>query len=203
MIKTNVTRKFKFWCQTDAPSGIDSEISIIPIDVVDPTRTRYHKLSLLEYEQLSGDCVSFDLDMIIINNIDHYLQPVDKFTLLYASFKSVDDVARKNRTRTEFKDCMINSSIFSWVAHSDNVKEILARHYTAKSDPHRGSLDRFLYWDCPDLIRTFAYRDYCLYKKDGFLEDKTFILFNQYPKQRDVLSDPKVSRHWSVSPPSL
>jgi hypothetical protein len=187
MIKKHSKLDFKFWCQTENPDGINSEISIIPIASVDPKSTRYHKISLIENQTLKGKCVSFDLDIIINKNIDHYLtHESSKLILLYANYKTLEEVKHNNAHRKIFKDSMINSSIFSWIAGSENVKEILRSHYNLKIDTHLGSFDRFLFWRCSKYISVFKFDDYCSYFKHGYHPDKTFCAFNSHRNKQDL-----------------
>lgn len=178
-LKEHTNIDFKFWCQTEDASGIDSNIRIIPLKHVDPQKERYHKISLLRSELLIGKCVSFDLDIIINRNIDHYLTvESERLLLLYSSFKDPKMIGRSNAGKTQFKDCVINSSIFSWTAHSDNTKRILEKHSETPYELYRHSFDRFLFWECVKEIATFKFDDFCSYKYQGFQKEKTFCIFN-------------------------
>ena len=191
MVKSNTTLDFNFWCQTEDATGIDSHINIIPITKVEPDKKRFHKISLLESKLLSGKCISFDLDIIINKNIDHYLNHQSKkLTLLFANFKDINEVIEKNKTRKIYKDMMLNSSIFSWNAGSKIVDEILNKHYTNKVDKHLGSFDRFLFWECPKLINVYKFNDYTAYYKDGLQKDKTFCIFNRVEKST-------ITKYWN------
>ena len=187
MIKQHTSIQFDFWCQTEKSEGINSDIKIIPISKLNPKSTRYHKISLLESNLLSGRCISFDLDIIINKNIDHYLEhQSDKLVLLYANYKTIEEVKCNNKDRKIYKDMMVNSSIFSWIAGSDNTHEILKLHYNLQADPYLGSFDRFLFWRCYQHISVFKFNDYCSYFKHGYQSDKTFCIFNSHRNKRDL-----------------
>lgn len=180
MLRKQTTVPFKFWVQTEDPSGLEPDIGILPIEVVDPVGRRWHKLDLFETPLLDGKCFHFDLDMVINKNIDHYLNyEPNKFTCLWASYKNEHDVKRKNAVRKTGKDTMTNSSIFCWNVGCESTKNILKIHYAKPFDDHAGSFDRFIYNDCIDQTDIFPFRDYTLFKKDGFSREPTFCLFNQ------------------------
>ncbi len=196
-LQKNVSVKFQFWCRTDDAKNITRNVNIITIDNLEPIKNRYEKISLLKHQTFEGTCVSFDLDMIITSDITHYVSHIsDKLTLLYSHFKNKQEVIDKNKRRKVFKDCMVNSSVFSWEANSNNAKEIVSRHESKTIDSHLGSFDRFLYWDCSDLISVFPFDDYCVYRQTGLDENKSFCLFNQRPKIHEV-DDPIVSKYWN------
>jgi hypothetical protein len=78
---------------------------------------------------------------------------------------------------------MINSSIFSWYSGSDIIKQIINNHNSKSLDKYKGSFDRFLGNDCVDCIEIFPFKDYTLYKKDGFSNEQNICLFNQSREQ--------------------
>jgi hypothetical protein len=180
MLRKRTTVPFKFWVQTEDPSGLDAEIGILPIEVVDPVGRRWHKLDLFETPLLEGKCFHFDLDMVINKNIDHYLNyEPKKLAVLYASYKDVEKIRRHNQRNPNDLDTMVNSSIFCWNVGCESTKEILRIHYAKKVDNHKGSFDRFIGNDCVQSLELFPYRDYTLFKNDGFSREPTFCLFNQ------------------------
>jgi hypothetical protein len=85
MLKRRTCLKFKFFCITDR-KGFDEGINLLPIDV--PTyRGNLPKLSVFNpHYDLKGRVVVFDLDTIIVRNIDEYLIRKEPF-ICRRSFK--------------------------------------------------------------------------------------------------------------------
>ena len=179
MLLSKTTVQFQFWVQTENASGLNDKFKILPIVHVDPVKRRFHKLDLFETDVLAGKSFHFDLDMIINKNIDHYLlyEP-KKLTVLYAHYKDKESVRKTNLVRKTNKDGLVNSSIFCWNPGCDSTKKILDIHYS-EEDQFNGSFDNFIFWKCPKHIDLFPYRDYHLYRKNGYNKEQTICLFNQ------------------------
>lgn len=78
-VKRNTTLDCRFICYTDDPSGLDDYIEVRPLE---PTLTGWwHKLFMFA-EPLEGQTFFFDLDTVIISNLDEYLSYIGKFAVL-------------------------------------------------------------------------------------------------------------------------
>lgn len=68
--KKHVTQPFRFICLTDDPSGHDNEIDNFILEQKDVLKGWWNKLYLFERHLFQGRILYFDLDTIILKNID-------------------------------------------------------------------------------------------------------------------------------------
>jgi hypothetical protein len=69
MVKRNTTRKFNFYCLTDAPEIYSDEV--VPIKLVSGYSGWWNKMQLFRTDILpKGHYLYFDLDVVIVDNID-------------------------------------------------------------------------------------------------------------------------------------
>lgn len=81
-IKRNTKVPFEFYCFTEDATGLDSNVNVLPIGV-DGLEGWWNKLYLYHPDNgLSGDILFFDLDTIIIDNIDEFLLHRSKFSII-------------------------------------------------------------------------------------------------------------------------
>lgn len=178
-LKKHSTIDFKFFCQTEDPSNIFPEIEILPLKVSHSDNKRYHKITLLENTTLVGSCISFDIDIIINNNIDHYLtHNSDRLTLLFSYYRDLQKMAEINAQRQVYKNAPVNSSVFTWVAGSKSVETIVKKHYQTDHQTYKDSFDRFLFWECSPEISLFKFNDYTSYHINGYDPKNIFCIFN-------------------------
>lgn len=102
MVKRNTTLPFRFICLTDNDKGISDEIEIRPLPR-DDLDYYWNKLQLFgDLRGITGTGIYFDLDIIIINNIDDiFLQKGD--------FVSIDEQAMGIPDARTY-----NTSIIKW-----------------------------------------------------------------------------------------
>lgn len=113
MCKKNITQPFKFFCYTEDPSNVDSNITIIPFVDHGLEITVHNKLFLFsEYVDsylTDGDRLYLDLDMVIKDNIDHVVNNnVGELTLIRSSWR------KEHRRGFPIWNHMFNSSCMTW-----------------------------------------------------------------------------------------
>lgn len=75
MISRYSTGNIKFWCLTDHSIGLNDQISIIPLTVVDGIEGWWYKLFLFDpLFELKGTFLFLDLDVVIVNSIDKFFE---------------------------------------------------------------------------------------------------------------------------------
>lgn len=132
--------KSVFWCYTDNPTDINSNIKIVsPIKTL---KKWWAKLALFSDKMpFEGTCLFFDLDLVIKQSIDSYLTDFSVLTVLNAYWKK-DTVMYPHGY-----DVTINSSIIQWTAKQQNHiwttfmsnKDYFMRKYKG--------IDRFLHYE--------------------------------------------------------
>lgn len=76
MVKRHVTKDFRFWCLTEDPKNIRSEIGIIPLDQGYPLDSWWNKIYLFSKDlplARNEQIFYVDLDTLIVDNIDDLL----------------------------------------------------------------------------------------------------------------------------------
>ncbi len=94
MVKRNLTLPYEFYCITENAEGINPEINILPL--YDEGELRVHKqrgwwYKLMFFKEkpwnLTGRMLFLDLDIIIVDNIDCFLEPASNFTIIKEWFR--------------------------------------------------------------------------------------------------------------------
>lgn len=121
MAKLNLTLPFNFYCHTEDPTDIYSEVNIIPLDESLPLEKWWWKLTLFKENNLSGINLYLDLDVVIQNNIDHLFDKAvkNKITLIFNDEDWTENILYNvdPKTAPEY-----NSSIMLW--HNNENTEI-------------------------------------------------------------------------------
>ena len=201
MIRKNYEDEFNFYCYTEYANGLDKEIKVIPID--DDLETWWNKIKFFKWEEL-GQCLSFDLDLIIHNDISPFIK--EKFHMIKCFWKD-DKKIGKNYfidpyQSNDMREINNNSSIMSWKNRIDiwekfikNKEKILDTYLTD---------DRWMHWQ---NIEYDTYQKGLCYSymqgSDFYLDnepkkyrpDYHVCIFHQDPKQ-DKLSDPWIKEYW-------
>lgn len=165
LYKSLVREDFDYYCYTDDPSGIDSNINIIPIPSKPALKVWWNKLYMFNKDfPLKGKTIFFDLDVyirsdpwIILDSIDWY-----GLTLVDCSYKTHVINDRKHHF-----DVKINSSVAAWNADAGYIHSIWDKFYTDQKDYYLrkyAGIDRFIvhegfhYKVFPsDLIQSYKY----------------------------------------------
>lgn len=64
---------FNFYCYTEDPSGLDKNISVIPLKERNDVLKQWYKIDFHYMPWIEGKCLILDIDYIIINNVDDIL----------------------------------------------------------------------------------------------------------------------------------
>jgi hypothetical protein len=109
MIDRHLTIPHRNICFTNTPNGIDKRINIIPLH----SEWMYKNLKkAIQFDQsnpIDGRILSFDLDNVIISNIDHYAREKSKFIICEAVSQK-----RKGKSGGNFMAFNSNSMNYIW-----------------------------------------------------------------------------------------
>jgi len=211
MVKRNLNYDFRFYCYTDDSKNIREEVNIIEIPNDNELEVWWNKLALFQKGMFEGTCLFFDLDVVIQNNIDHFIDYLDPSCL--TKVKSYWKNDSKTKYGVDFNDLKSsydmtnNSSVMLWEADSLcniwNHFIMNSQYYMLK---YRG-IDRFIYHEGFEIknfpigqiySRLFGFdienggprmteHGYNLYKDDSY----PICIFNSY----DSTPDPRNGTH--------
>jgi hypothetical protein len=123
MCLDNISLPFRFFCYTDDPTGLDSNIKTIPFIDHGIKQIVFNKLFLLSDKFASwignDPTFFFDLDIVIKSNIDDFInrsKATPSFKVINAVWKSLT----KKDTAPPYLDHTINSSCMFWVPGTTN-----------------------------------------------------------------------------------
>lgn len=160
-ISKHLTINHKFYCLTD---NVEKDYDI---PVTHPElRGVFHKLTLFQF---TGNCLYFDLDIEINDNIDFLASEFDKFTVI----DSTPWKKEKLRTLLINNDTLVNSSIMRW---SDNTK--ILEKFLKKRDLYLrlySGIDRFIFNE--DIKYKYFKGDQISSWQEGN-ENNTIVLYN-------------------------
>jgi hypothetical protein len=109
MLERHSSTPFEFYCYTDDDTGLVPWIHILPIED-DSKETWWYKLDLLNHE---GNCLLFDLDVLILNDPIRLMNyETEKPTLISSRWKNPWSFYKGN-TRGQ-KSTLYNSSVVKW-----------------------------------------------------------------------------------------
>ena len=145
LYKSLVREDFDYYCYTDDPSGIDSNINIIPIPSKPALKVWWNKLYMFNKDfPLTGKTIFFDLDVYIRSDPWNILDDInwERLTLVDCSYKThvVDD-------RKHHFDVRINSSVATWDADNPYIHSLWDKFYSGKKDyflRKYAGIDRFI-----------------------------------------------------------
>ena len=132
--------KSAYYCYTEDPKGLDTNIKIIPIIKKPKLKKWWNKLYLFSEDfPMTGPCVFFDIDTKINSNPFGYFTDFSKLTLIDCHWKSDSIYDRPHNY-----DVRINSSVITWTpGNHTNIwsKFIENRDYYLRK--YKG-IDRFI-----------------------------------------------------------
>jgi len=104
MVSRNIKQEFTFYCLTEDPTGLSSNINIIELPEDNDLEVWWNKMYLFKINS-SNKKIYFDLDVVIHDSIEPILQ-LDSSTpkFIYSHWK----------TEFDDRDTLINSSIILW-----------------------------------------------------------------------------------------
>ena len=125
MVKKHYDRDFEFYCITDNPSGIRSEVLTRDLDHLSEFRGTSENMFTIEklssfkegFLDCNGPYVLLDLDILLHGNITKYLDGCfTEFRLIYNYWAPEDAVI----THYGHNYCVINSSFITWKDNQAN-----------------------------------------------------------------------------------
>ena len=198
MVKRNTTFDFRFVLLSDKPYKIENvENYLIPDYMFDGqfNTVKFYMHSNPEYLK---DCrvFFFDLDMLIINNIDDILSYDGVFCGIKPFNKRIDPsktiggglLSFLSGTTTFLYEDVV-SDLKGWSNISQGGKERLILAQLLKD---KGWADRWqdLY---PNKIKSFKRH----HIKQGFIsKEASIIALHGKPKQHEILNDPLIKKYW-------
>lgn len=195
MVKRNAPTKFDFYCYTEDPSGINSDVRIIPIksDLTD----WWLKLELLNLFQ-TGVNILFDLDIVILNKMERlWAVKTRTVSVLYSQWKE-GYVKGTDKFPT-----LYNSSIVKWEDNQGKeIYDYFIKHREMIFLKYIG-IDRYLFNEPVqvDLLPTsiaYSYWKGVRFNKDTTPEklrkDYEICIVNHQPKMHEI--DGWIKDYW-------
>ena len=204
MIKRHITIPFNFYCLTEDKEGIDSDVIIIPIQY--DLKIWWNKLAMFEkgFGDLKGQCLYFDLDVVIQKNIECFIKK--HFHKIHCYWKNPDMVESDKEVKK--RNTINNSSIMSWTANDKFLNEVWQEFIEEKEwflELYRG-IDRYMDWEFPYLIKHYSKELVYSYREgaDWYTDTEPFTyrknyhvcIFHQEPNITDCLDHPIVIENW-------
>ena len=173
MVCKNYKDDFTFICYTEDPTGISSEVQIVPLDLNEDLEKWWWKLTL--FKQISDDTLFFDLDVVIQNDITHFKSYInrDRLTVIKAYWKP----------DKEFPDMNYNSSVMCWSGDLRNIWQKFSLQPDYYMLQYNG-IDSFLYYECSYMLNTFPRKE--IYSRLFGIDENNFF---DYPKAKDYFYD--------------
>lgn len=181
MVSENTRRKFNFYCFTDDEKNIDKRVECIKLPKIDDKKVFgwFYKLALFDpkINPLSGSVLYFDLDIVIINNIDCFFE-FDSNKLCI-----IEDWIYK-----KYKKRKYNSSVMKWNTKNycdlfENFKKnIFSKTYYGDQDFITEYIEDVNYWPENWCI---SYKWHNCEKVPPTPEAK-IIVFHGYPKPHQI-----------------
>jgi len=208
-VTRHLTREHRFFCFTDDSSNISDEIKIIDL----PTHSGMHgwwcKPYIFSSDHFSeGDInLYFDLDMVIVKSIDHFIHyEPDKFVGL----QDFSRVFRRNYTK-------LGSAVMKWPAKSQthiwtdfekDVKSITKKFRGDQDWIWNSSRDDIHFFpekwiqsykwqirDRSELVKTKQGQQFSKVKNPHIPTDTSVLAFHGTPDVHDV-NDPVIVKNW-------
>ena len=195
----NVTTPFEFFCYTDDRSGIIPNINIIRYVDNGLDLAVYNKLYLFSEEfdnQIpEGPRVYFDLDLVIINNIDNIVNDnKDELSLIRPSWREEQQYGPPTWHH------MFNSSCMTWTSPNTRcLWEHLQRDPEMFMAKYKWGMDSFMFYEHKNAgtnIHYFQPNNFCSYIYGVGLGcfrpiegTPPIILFNGAPKDKNQCID--------------
>jgi hypothetical protein len=155
-----------FWCYTENPYNICSEVNIIPVLIKPTLKKWWNKLALFSNDMpFEGECLFFDLDMEIISDPSSFITDYTKLTIINAYYKN--ELCFEHHAY----NVKINSSIIAWTHGGQQHiwdKFLINKDYYMRK---YAGIDRFLVHE-NIMINTF---------KDGIVNSIANKLYENAP----------------------
>ena len=194
-VKRNTTIPFKFTCFTEDPTNILPEIKIQPF--IHQFTGWWNKIYLFAEENgLVGRIFYLDLDTVIVNNIDAFINFNGEFAILRDMYFN-----QNPKLKTNF-----GSALMSWEAgyRRDLWTKFLENpeiQIKGRGHGDQGYLMRMMedktnitYWQdfVPGKIESYK----VAVRNKPFPENASIIIFHGLPKPKDCENEPFMQEHW-------
>ena len=116
-VRSNLTRSFRFFCLTDDDSELVPEVEVRPLPSIDlpksHARTTWMKLGLFidRRDDISGDCLFMDLDILITGNMDCFFDYMPGKRCIIHNWIQRHQILKR-------RPDIGNSSVFRWSANT-------------------------------------------------------------------------------------
>ena len=197
MVSRNLKKPFEFYCYTEDPTNLRSEVQVIPIE--SDLEKWWLKLDLLNIFTKDTN-ILFDLDVVIMNPLERLLSVKTRtLSILYAQWKEGYIIPADVGYAT-----LYNSSIMKW--EGDQGLEVY-NYFKLNQDKilfkYKG-IDRYMFNENVevDLLPTsiaYSYWKGVRYKKDTTPEKKRLdyevCILNHNPKPHELI-DSWIHEYW-------
>ena len=163
-ISKHLTVEYKFNCLTDKVEE-DYDIPVTHPEL----RGVFHKLTLFQF---TGNCLYFDLDIDINDNIDFLVNEFDNLTLVNSSPWQQQSLKEPLKFRVT-QNTLVNSSIMRWSDERKTLEKFL-KHRDLYLRLYSG-IDRFIYNE--DIKYKYFMGDSISSWKEN-IRNNTIILYN-------------------------
>lgn len=170
MVKRNLPRDFDFYCYTEDPTDIRSEVKIIPIQ--SDLEKWWLKIDMLGHfnDPRRQTNILFDLDIVIINPLNKLLEVTpDKLTVLHTAWKD----GKLFPCAQDRYPTMYNSSIMMWQGDQGvPAYELFQKKKVDSLFKYKG-VDRFLFNERLEIATlptdiAYSYKLGARYRSDSY-----------------------------------
>lgn len=194
MIGRNVTLPYKFYCLTEDPTKLHTDINIIPLPINElKVNGWWWKIYMFKPNLFPDNEINFyiDLDMVITDNIDHYM------TYLPNTFMGLMDVAYVNQPNLY----SLGSGILRW--NNNTQKHIydnfIKRTRNIVSTYHQGGDQAYIWSMCNKEMKLYPGEWYESYKweveRRKHKNTSSILVFHGKQKPHNT-RHPLVTEHW-------
>ena len=211
MLQRNISRDIRFHVYTESTRPVPAPMirhDLTDLGISGPRRGWWYKMQLFNPEHHAGPLLYFDLDTVIVNNIDWIWQQPLRYFWAVRDFKYL----------WRPHDYKINSSIMWWDTRQfeyvwsafqrEDIRRVISRNHGDQDYISNAILDtdRRLFdtervvswrWQCQDGGYNFSRK--CYRHPDTGVrlgQRNSVIVFHGNPKPAD-LQDPILFRHWN------
>lgn len=210
MLGRHITRPIKLHVYTEASRPVPEPYikhSLTDWQIAGPKQAWWYKMQLFDPQSHCGPLLYFDLDVVIVSNIDWIWQ---QNPTCFWSIKDFKYLWRPAHTGTNTSIMWWDTRVFSYVwneFNQANFKEIL-RHYRGDQDyvneivsPKQRryfGTDKVLSWRWQCLNGGYNFKQRIYFQPDSGTQiprSASVLIFHGHPKPADI-QDPVIVQHW-------